>query len=738
MEIISGKTYYQAPPIYNLRDLLIEGQKKFEDRISVAYREKISDEDFVKKTYNDLYRDVVRMQQALAKVVEPGSRIAVIGDNSYKWMVTYLATATGFGTIVPLDRLLKHEELGPMLKRSRASVIVYDASFHELMQSLKEDNENISHTIFMESEKLTPDLKAEIDSEHADDSSFFFFSDFLATSDCEEALENESPDQLLWPAHKEDEICAILFTSGTSASAKAVMLTEKNLSSNVRALLGSVCFDDNISALSILPLHHTFENTCGFLCMLAIGARIDICDGLRYVSKNLKEHQTYILIAVPALLTGMKRAIENQAKRTGQDRKLNIGLKLARALRFIGIDRRRSIFKDVLAELGGKLQIIISGAASLDKETLRFFDALGIDVLQGYGLTEASPVVSGGNTKINVLGTVGQPIAGVTVAVDNDKKGEPGEILVYADSVMAGYLDDEEATKEAIDEAGWLHTGDIGCIGRRNSITITGRSKSMIVLSSGKKVFPEELETLLKEREFIKDSLVFGQETDAGDVVITAKLVLDEEKIREKTGIHEGDLTEEDISNELAVLIEEINRNLPAFKGIRSYFYSFQDMLQTTTMKVRRGMEMDNLQALFAHTKENWQVLRGKNIDQYAEERLGREDSEQVGGDVKSSATEAVAAVEEKEAAAKKRKVSVKDRIRQRELRRARRKYYRDLRVLNRMYDDVLKKRERLTEEERKLQVREAVVEQRLKKIREKIELDESEKITPAAKVSQK
>lgn len=729
MEIISGKTYYQAPPIYNLRDLLIEGQKKFEDRISVAYREKISDEDFVKKTYNDLYRDVVRMQQALAKVVEPGSRIAVIGDNSYKWMVTYLATATGFGTIVPLDRLLKHEELGPMLKRSRASVIVYDASFHELMQSLKEDNENISHTIFMESEKLTPDLKAEIDSEHADDSSFFFFSDFLATSDS---------DQLLWPAHKEDEICAILFTSGTSASAKAVMLTEKNLSSNVRALLGSVCFDDNISALSILPLHHTFENTCGFLCMLAIGARIDICDGLRYVSKNLKEHQTYILIAVPALLTGMKRAIENQAKRTGQDRKLNIGLKLARALRFIGIDRRRSIFKDVLAELGGKLQIIISGAASLDKETLRFFDGLGIDVLQGYGLTEASPVVSGGNTKINVLGTVGQPIAGVTVAVDNDKKGEPGEILVYADSVMAGYLDDEEATKEAIDEAGWLHTGDIGCIGRRNSITITGRSKSMIVLSSGKKVFPEELETLLKEREFIKDSLVFGQETDAGDVVITAKLVLDEEKIREKTGINEGDLTEEDISNELAVLIEEINRNLPAFKGIRSYFYSFQDMLQTTTMKVRRGMEMDNLQALFAHTKENWQVLRGKNIDQYAEERLGREDSEQVGGDVKSSATEAVAAVEEKEAAAKKRKVSVKDRIRQRELRRARRKYYRDLRVLNRMYDDVLKKRERLTEDERKLQVREAVVEQRLKKIREKIELDESEKITPAAKVSQK
>ncbi|NLW54810.1 MAG: AMP-binding protein, partial [Clostridiaceae bacterium] len=501
MEIITGKAYYQAPPIYHLRDLLIESQKKFKDRISVAYREKVSDKDPATKTYDDLYRDVVRMQDSLSKTTKAGSRIAVIGDNSYKWMVTYLAVASGFGTIVPLDRLLKPEELGPMLERSKASVVVYDAPFHELMQSLKKDNDNISHTIFMESEKLTEKMEAEIRSEHSADSSFFFFNDFMANADCEADLESADPDSLLWEAHQDDETCAILFTSGTSSSAKAVMLTEKNLCSNVRALLGSVSFDDNISALSVLPLHHTFENTCGFLTMLAIGARIDICDGLRYVSKNLKEYQTYIMIAVPALLTGMKRAIENQAKRTGQYRKLRLGLRLSRSLHFVGIDLRRKIFKDVLSELGGKLQVIISGAASLDKETLRFFDALGVDVLQGYGLTEASPVVSGGNTKVNVLGTVGQPISGITVAIDNDKKGEPGEILVYADTVMKGYLDDEVSTKEAIDEAGWLHTGDIGRMGRRNSISITGRSKSMIVLSSGKKVFPEELETLLKQGE---------------------------------------------------------------------------------------------------------------------------------------------------------------------------------------------------------------------------------------------
>ncbi len=723
MEIITGKAYYQAPPIYHLRDLLIESQKKFKDRISVAYREKVSDKDPATKTYDDLYRDVVRMQDSLSKTTKAGSRIAVIGDNSYKWMVTYLAVASGFGTIVPLDRLLKPEELGPMLERSKASVVVYDAPFHELMQSLKKDNDNISHTIFMESEKLTEKMEAEIRSEHSADSSFFFFNDFMANADCEADLESAGPDSLLWKAHRDDETCAILFTSGTSSSAKAVMLTEKNLCSNVRALLGSVSFDDNISALSVLPLHHTFENTCGFLTMLAIGARIDICDGLRYVSKNLKEYQTYIMIAVPALLTGMKRAIENQAKRTGQYRKLRLGLRLSRSLHFVGIDLRRKIFKDVLSELGGKLQVIISGAASLDKETLRFFDALGVDVLQGYGLTEASPVVSGGNTKVNVLGTVGQPISGITVAIDNDKKGEPGEILVYADTVMKGYLDDEVSTKEAIDEAGWLHTGDIGRMGRRNSISITGRSKSMIVLSSGKKVFPEELETLLKQGEYIKDSLVFGQETDSGDVIITAKLVLDEERIRERTGNHDGVLNEADISDELALMIDEINRSLPSFKGIRSYFYSFQDMIQTTTMKVRRGMEMDNLKVLYEQSKENWQALRGANIDKLT---AAAEEKSQNSAEVKNNTSGLMAEGSDKKVAKPEKEKSILENMRLKELKRARHRYYRELRVINRMRENIEKRRGLLAEDERNLEICEAVLKQRLNKIKQTIEVDGS------------
>lgn len=722
MEIITGKAYYQAPPIYHLRDLLIESQKKFKDRISVAYREKVSDKDPATKTYDDLYRDVVRMQDSLSKTTKAGSRIAVIGDNSYKWMVTYLAVASGFGTIVPLDRLLKPEELGPMLERSKASVVVYDAPFHELMQSLKKDNDNISHTIFMESEKLTEKMEAEIRSEHSADSSFFFFNDFMANADCEADLESADPDSLLREAHQDDETCAILFTSGTSSSAKAVMLTEKNLCSNVRALLGSVSFDDNISALSVLPLHHTFENTCGFLTMLAIGARIDICDGLRYVSKNLKEYQTYIMIAVPALLTGMKRAIENQAKRTGQYRKLRLGLRLSRSLHFVGIDLRRKIFKDVLSELGGKLQVIISGAASLDKETLRFFDALGVDVLQGYGLTEASPVVSGGNTKVNVLGTVGQPISGITVAIDNDKKGEPGEILVYADTVMKGYLDDEVSTKEAIDEAGWLHTGDIGRMGRRNSISITGRSKSMIVLSSGKKVFPEELETLLKQGEYIKDSLVFGQETDSGDVIITAKLVLDEERIRERTGNHDGVLNEADISDELALMIDEINRSLPSFKGIRSYFYSFQDMIQTTTMKVRRGMEMDNLKVLYEQSKENWQALRGANIDKLT---AAAEES-QNSTEAKDNTSGLTAEGSDKKVAKPEKENSILENMRLKELKRARHRYYRELRVINRMRENIEKRRGLLAEDERNLEICEAVLKQRLNKIKQTIEVDGS------------
>lgn len=712
MEIITGKTYYSSVPIYKMRDLLIRGVARFPDRVAVAYRNHPGDHEIIEKTYTQLYTDVARMQRALESTFPRGSKIAVIGENSYAWMVTYLAVASGFGVIVPIDRLLKHEEIKPLIERSGADAVMYDHGFHALFSEDDPRLSSLTRRFVMNRDKLKPEIRATLEDEMRRDDSLEYLEDFLACAALEDDLATRSPDEVLLDVDDPADTCAILFTSGTSAESKAVMLTNKSLMANVRALLGSVKFCDPLHSLSVLPLHHTFENTCGFLAMLSIGGRIDICDGLRYIAKNLKEHRSEIIIAVPTLLEAMHRQILRQAKRRGSEKKLALGLKVARLLRKIGIDRRRAIFKDILDELGGRLYIIISGAASLDKETLRFFDTIGISVLQGYGLTEASPVVAGGNTKVNVLGTVGQPLAGITVAIDNDKPGEEGEILVYADTVMKGYYRNPEATAEAIDENGWLHTGDIGRIGRKNTITITGRSKSMIVLQSGKKVFPEELETLLQSRDFIKDSLVFGQETAKGDVVITAKVVVDEDKIRQQADLAPNGSLDDVVQRELSELIEEINRNVPSFKGIRSYFYSFQDMIKTTTMKVRRGVETERLQHLFREKKANWQALRGENIDRLVEQ-----------SDTATAAEETTPPPVTRETVDQP-KSREEESEHQRYLKRSIRKLRRDLRVVDRQRRRLRREQQKVDEKYQRLNHREFILEQRLTSAEKKLRGD--------------
>lgn len=422
------------------------------------------------------------------------------------------------------------------------------------------------------------------------------------------------------PLASVEDDAAILFTSGTSDTSKAVILTNKCIAADLRALLGSVSFMDPLQTLSILPLHHAFENTCGFLTVMTLGGTIHVNDGLRYIGRNLKEYKVQLTVAVPAILDAMKRTILREAEKQGNLRKLKLGLTLSTLLYKLGIDKRRVIFRDVLDQLGGQFKYVICGAAPVSRDTLYFFRAIGIEILAGYGLTEASPVVGGGNTKVNRYGTTGEPLAGVEVAIDDDGSGT-GEILVRSDIVMKGYLDDPEATAEAIDEDGWLHTADVGRWTRHGSLKITGRSKSMIVLASGKKVFPEEIEALLNQDALIRDALVFGHESTSGDIVVTAKLVLDRQVLFD---ILQREPTEDDYSNAVEALIAKVNRTLPSFKVIRSYFYSFQDMVKTTTLKVRRHIEMSRLDEFIRNSKATWQQLRGKNIDLMMEHQQGK------------------------------------------------------------------------------------------------------------------
>ena len=439
-------------------------------------------------------------------------------------------------------------------------MFVYDSDWHEHVKSMRADLPHLKHCLVMDRGVAADSLRESLKADLAKDENLLVLDDILAS-----IPDPKGEPQLMAPLAEGDD-AAILFTSGTSATSKAAILTDKSITADVMALLGSVSFPDPLKTLSILPLHHAFENTCGFLTVLAMGGCIHVFDGLRYIGKNLEEHKVHLTVVVPAILDAVHRRVMSEAAKSGQARKLKLGMAISTFLYNIGIDIRRKLMKDVLDKLGGNLQYIICGAAPVEVDTLKFFRAIGIEVLSGYGLTEASPVVSGGNTRVNEFATVGQPLAGVLVAIDNGGKGE-GEILVRSDIVMKGYLDDPEATAEAIDEDGWLHTADVGYFTRKKSLVITGRRKSMIVLPSGKKVFPEEIEALLYRHDLVRDALVFGHSGGGGDVIITAKLVLNQDKIRDDL---QRDPTEEDMAQALARIIAEVNRGLPSFKGIRS------------------------------------------------------------------------------------------------------------------------------------------------------------------------
>lgn len=623
-----GRVWYEAPPVYELRDVLIRGNRLFSDRVAVRWRIRSQDKTVQERTYKEFSRDVVAVQSCLAARLPKGSRIALVGDNSYLWMVVWLAVASGFGVIVPIDRLLNVHEVKAILRRSGAPMLIYDAAWHDMVGDFMEDVPSLEWRGVMDRGLMKDEQRQTLRDEIANDSKLFLLDDALSSEEIahspnvttvSEVSQNvlssgsksEEEDYGLLPLASVEDDAAILFTSGTSATSKAVILTNKSIAADLRALLGSVSFPDPLQTLSMLPLHHAFENTCGFLTVMTLGGTIHLNDGLRYIGRNLKEYKVQLTVAVPAILDAMKRRILNEAEKQGSLKKLKFGLKLSTLLYKLGIDKRRAIFRDVLDQLGGQFKYVICGAAPVSRDTLYFFRAIGVEVLAGYGLTEASPVVGGGNTKVNRYGTTGEPLAGVEVAIDDDGSGT-GEILVRSDIVMKGYLDDPEATAEAIDEDGWLHTADVGRWTRHGSLIITGRSKSMIVLANGKKVFPEEIEALLNQDALIRDALVFGHECSSGDMVVTAKLVLDRQVLQD---ILQREPTEDDYSNAVEALIAKVNRMLPSFKVIRSYFYSFQDMVKTTTLKVRRHIEMSRLEEFIRNSKATWQQLRGKNID---------------------------------------------------------------------------------------------------------------------------
>lgn len=476
-----------------------------------------------------------------------------------------------------MDRALPENEIRSLIERSEVEVIIYSKKYDEIMQRVKEDGiSKIKYYISMDSEK--------------EENSVLSMKELIEKGN---NLIKDGDKRFVEAKIDAEKMSIMLFTSGTTSKSKAVALSHKNICTNIQDIASMFDINTSDTFLSFLPLHHTFESTVGFLYVLYAGATIAYCDGIKHLAENIKEYQITAMISVPILYENMYKKVLRGIEKKGKMDTFQKGLKISKFLRkYLHIDIRRKIFKDIHEMLGGKVRLFINGAAALDPVVEQGFNDIGINMAQGYGLTETSPVLAAGNglPKYSRIGSVGRAFPSVELKIEDPDENGIGEVVAKADSVMIEYYGNEEATKEAIID-GWFHTGDLGYFDKDKFLYITGRKKTVIVLKNGKNIYPEEIEGLIGRIDGVKESFVFGvpsMNNDEKESKINAEIVYDEERINEIL----GNTDEEKIKEYLWENVKEINKTMPAYKYIREIIVTKEELIKTTTQKVKRHEEI--------------------------------------------------------------------------------------------------------------------------------------------------
>ena len=527
-------------------------------------------------SYRDLRDDVCRLGTGLMASGIRNARIAIIGENSYHWQLSYLAAMSGLGICVPLDKGLPYTELKTSIQKSGSSVLIFDKKHASLADRLRAEAADPMAAPTAVSTYVCMDEG----------------TDYLSIRELLDKGEEE-----LRAGNKEfknlrvdrEALSNLIFTSGTTSAAKAVMLCQRNIMFNVFSLKQVEDIRHGDVNIALLPYHHTFGAT-GQLLMYACGATTVFCDGLKYLQKNFVEYHVSVFIGVPLLMEAMYKKIMAGIRKKGKEKTFERGVKLARMLRKAKIDVRRKLFKDVIDELGGSLRMVVSGASALDAAVINGYQDIGIEVVQGYGMTESAPVIAGENLFNRAPGSIGLGFPGMDVEIaDPDEEGI-GEIIVRSPSVMMGYYQDKDETDKVLKD-GWLHTGDLAYLDSKGCIHITGRSKNVIVLKNGKNVYPEEIETIIAELPYVEENIVFGEVRREGaddrDEVLVAKIVYDKDLMKEKYGAE----TEEQIYAIVDADIDRINSNMPKYKHVHRLILQTEEMAKTTTGKVKRYEE---------------------------------------------------------------------------------------------------------------------------------------------------
>lgn len=567
---------YKVDDVNDFRELLNRSAKKYPDHVAYEFKENLGkkDQKIVKKTYKEVKEEVEALGSSLLNFGLEGKKIALIGNNRYEWCESYFAVTTSNMVVVPLDKALPNGEIKSLIERSKADAVIYENKYSEVFEEIKgSGNSSLKFYINM-------DLKN-------DENGILSFRKLV--DDGKKLIKNKKSK---YQKIKIDntKMSVLIFTSGTTNTAKGVMLSQKNITSNIASMARMSKMYDNDVLLSFLPLHHTFECTITFLYGWYSGATVAFCDGLKYIAKNLEEYKISVFVAVPLVLETIYKKIQKGIRDQGKEKLVNMMSKLANFLLIFHIDIRRKVFKSVLDQLGGNLRIAYFGAASMDKKVIEGYNNFGIDTVQGYGLTETSPLIAAETDKEHCPGSVGMAPFNVQLKLEDVDENGVGEIVAKGPNIMLGYYENLEATA-AVMKDGWFHTGDLGRFNKDGYLFIAGRKKEVIVLKNGENVFPSDIEFLVNKLHYVKESILFPRENTKGEIALGIKIVYDPDLIKEMF----GDKTEEEYKDLIWEDIKVINQELSVFKRIKELIITTEPLEKTTTQKVKRFKEIEKI-----------------------------------------------------------------------------------------------------------------------------------------------
>ncbi|MBN2853638.1 MAG: AMP-binding protein [Clostridia bacterium] len=545
--------------VVDFKTMMTENKTLYKDEVAFLVK---GTEKYEEITYDTFCKHVDALGTALIDMGYKDQFIGVIGQNTYEWCVTYMAVLNGAGVIVPIDKELNVDEIDYIVNESKVKVLFYQGKYQKKIDELKKKNTLIEKFICTDEDKDIP---------------------FNEVIELGEELMKKGNTAYLDVVIEPDVLKVLLFTSGTTGTAKGVMLCHKNLAAQMYGIARIISLSKEDTSFSVLPIHHTFESTCGFLSMMYCGGTVGFCEGLRQFADNIVEVKPTIMSVVPLILEGLHTKIFKTANSKPVTKiAFKVLLFIAPVLSF---KMRKKLFHSVHDSLGGKLKTFISGASAISEKVSRDFTKMGIKVLQGYGLTETSPI-SIGNQQYNYKhGALGLPFPGVEIKLDQVDERGIGEIMIKGDNVMLGYFNNEKATNEVMTD-GWFHSGDLARVDKDGFYFMTGRKKNLIITKTGKNVFPEELESVLNENQFIFESMVTGSEEDiTKETFIQAHIVPNIEKIKEVFGkLPSGEEIKKFIEDEIKI----INKKLPSFKKIKKIIIREDEFEKTTTKKIKR------------------------------------------------------------------------------------------------------------------------------------------------------